>query len=173
LKFFLLPAACLILLFSSCKKQSNNAPKNTITANIDGTDVSFNTNTYVHIDANEPGQYPYYLTIDGETDNSTSRASITIGVVSKNSITSGTFLSSDTDPAAVSFSQLIYDRAVPGSQLAHPYITNNNLQNSTTVSISTLSATRVQGAFSGVLIYSLGGLPGKTITNGKFDLAIN
>jgi hypothetical protein len=174
MKFLLIPAACLILIFSSCKKDSNSA-NNIVKASVDGADVNFSINANAHIITNEPGAYPNVLVINGTTGTGSNKAIITIDVSSENLIKNGTFPSSDTSPGPVSFSEIIYEQTTPGSQIAQPYITNNFVQGSTTVTISSISSTNVQGTFSGALVYSINGTgePAKTIANGVFNLTIN
>jgi hypothetical protein len=177
MKFCLLAAACMMPILNSCKKPDNNPVKsnnNTITATVDGQNLTFNTGAGARIVTNETGIYPDLLEITGATDASGNNAIIVIDVTSINSITTGTFPSADTNPEPATTSGIIYNQNVAGSQLGQQYITNNNLTNSTSVTVTSLSSTNVQGTFNGALVYFIsGGGPGKTITNGKFNLAIN
>ena len=177
MKFYSLAIACMMLIFSSCKKQPDSRPtksnNNTITATVDGKNVTFNTNANARIVTNESGIYPDLLEITGATDTSSNNAIIIIEVNSINSITTGTFPSADTNPEPATSSGIIYDQNVAGSQLAQQYITNNSVTNSTSVTVTSLSSTNVQGTFTGALVYFIsGGAPGKTITNGEFNLSI-
>ena len=176
MKFFLPLAICLLFVFSSCGKKADViAPANTnnISATVDGANVSFNAEAAARVVTNEPGAYPYLLDITGATSTAGNNAIIVITVSSENPITTGTYISSDTNPGPVSFSGLTYQQDVAGSQIANPYITDNSGHYPTTVTITSISSTNVQGTFSGTLVYSIGGSQTETVTNGKFNMTIN
>src|SRR6185437_7464333 len=146
MKFFFLPFVCLLLVFGSCKKKGDIVPTNTISATIDGANVNFNGDASDRIVTNALGLYANLLDITGSTGADGNRATIVITITSKNSITNGTVISSDN--GADTFSDIIYEKTDPISQIAQPYITDNFGHYPTVVTITSISNTNIQGTFN-------------------------
>ena len=176
MKFYLLLSACLALILSSCKKKSDVVgPTNMITATVNGVNVNFNSDASAQIVTNEIGGYPNLLDINGATSTHGNKALITVTVSSKNAITSGSFPASGTNKPGAGFFSITYEQTVDStSQLANPYITDNSGLYPTTVTITSISSTNVQGTFTGTLVYYTTGTQNKPVpvTNGKFNLSI-
>ncbi|HZY39088.1 MAG TPA: hypothetical protein VFE53_20670 [Mucilaginibacter sp.] len=152
-------------------KTNNN---NSITANIDGANVTFNVNASARVIPGGVPGYLYVIEITGATDTSSSKATIEINFGSVNPITSGTFLSASNQPPPATFLAIVYDQYTPGAQFPAGYITNPNVPSSSTITISSISNTSVQGTFSGALVYETNYAgTGKNVTNGKFSLTLN
>lgn len=160
------PALILALvLLSACKKSSSSSSTpggGTITATIDGTPTTFN-NVLIAKDTAYMGAY--VLTISGATSLNSSETAVSITVDGTSSIAAGTYSigasGNTTDLPGLSYSQgstFVYSTDVTGT---YP----------SSVVITSISKTNVQGTFSGTLILGLGtGATTKSITNGKFDV---
>ena len=171
-KTFLLPFFCLLLFFSSCKKKADGfVTPNTISAVLNGQDIFFNNYAVAGIKAEGSGILSYVLSISGTSGTGASRATINLAVLSYTPIVSGVYVASDNGKELTT-SQIIYEQAVPGSQLTDPFITDNNGHYPTTITITSISSTNVQGTFSGTLIDSQDGPSLKSFTNGTFNVII-
>jgi hypothetical protein len=164
MKKILLFTICIALAFSSCKKSSSDVPANTISATIDGVDESFNTNpiaelgTAIRLNSN--------LLISGGNGSGTGSDSMAITIESNNTIVKGSYTNAGSD-----FISVLYNNG-PFS-LANPtyYTTDVTGVYPTTVVITSMSSTNIQGTFSGKLLFNKGTTV-KTVTNGKFNLTI-
>jgi hypothetical protein len=169
MKKLLLFSACVMLAFSSCSKKKDNSPSatNTITANVAGTDTKFNT-TVTGVLAS--GQGAYDLAITGLTGTGTSAQSLSISIGSQNPIVKGTYtLNSSTSSDATSFPDLVYEANLSGSSSAE-FATDFTGTNATTITITSITSTNVQGTFNGVLVGD--GNTTKSITSGTFNATI-
>ena len=167
MKKILLFSACVMLAFASCKKSDKNAPagSNTITANVDGNAVDFNNGATGLLSISQGG---YVLFVSGFSGTGSSEQSMQIGIDSQKPITTGTYsLSSSTDPNATASPQLAYGLGAP---TPIGFITDG--VNLTTITITSISSTNVQGTFSGVLLSSQDATTTKSITNGKFNVVL-
>ena len=152
------------VILSSCKKSSTSTSSGggTITATIDGTQMTFNT---ILIVKDTAFMGAYALTMSGATSASSSATELSLTVDGTSPITTGTYnfgpSGTTTDLPALAYSQgssLLYEEDITG---AH--------ENS--IVITSLSKTNVQGTFSGTLTLMLGSGPQtKTVTNGKFNV---
>ncbi len=164
-----LAAQCLIaafVLLASCKKSSNSSTSSTggtLTATVDGTPMTFN-NILVVKDTAYLGAY--LLTFSGASSLSSSSApELSLTVDGTSPITVGTYSigpsGMTTNLPAMSFAQgtsLVYESDATGTY-------------SSSIVITTLSKTNVQGTFTGTLTLITGsGAATKMITDGKFDV---
>ena len=162
-----LAAQSLLLAFvllASCKKSSNSSTPagGTITAMVDGTPMTFN-NILVAKDTAYLGAYA--ITISGISSLTASAPELSLTVDGPSAVTTGTYSlplsGTATDVPALSFSQgttLVYESDLSGTYAS-------------SIVITTLTKTNVQGTFSGTLTLSLGsGSTTKVITDGKFDV---
>jgi hypothetical protein len=170
MKKILLFSACVMLAFSSCKK---SAPKittsNTITANVGGSGLTFNS-AVTGLLANSSGSY--VLLITGATGTGSNAQVMSIAIDSENPIVKGTYtINSSTSSDATSFPQLSY---VQSASTTNPVSFTSDLTgtNASTVTITSISSTNVQGTFNGVLLSDQDGTTTKSVTNGKFDVAV-
>ena len=168
IKKVLLPAFFFLLI--SCKKQSNELPLNTITATVDGVSVNFNTDAAAHRDSAAAG----IINIMGETAAAAPKVYLLIYVEANNintQVTSGSYTSIGyTSHSGVA--SLLYANIISDSQNGQDYATDINSNNNTSVTISSISSTSVQGTFSGKLTL-YGDTTTRTITNGRFNVAFH
>ena len=153
-----------LVLLASCKKSSNSSTPSggTITATVDGTPMTFN-NVLVAKDTSYLGAY--LISISGISSLTASAPELSLTVDGPSAVTTGTYnlppSGTITDVPALSFSQgttLVYSSDVSGTY-------------SSSVVITSLSKTNVQGTFTGTLTLSLGsGATTKAITDGKFNV---
>ena len=154
-----------IVILASCKKNNHSSTPagGTITATVDGTPMTFN-NILIAKDTAYLGAY--LITFSGASSlSSASAPKLSLTVDGSSAITTGTYSlplsGTATDLPAISFSQgttLVYESDVSGTD-------------STSIVITTLTKTNVQGTFSGTLTLQLGsGAATKVITDGKFDV---
>jgi hypothetical protein len=157
-----LTIATTIIAFSSCKKDSTDdvLATSTISADVDGTATVFTTNT---------------LALKGEVDGAevtsiqgTDKAGNTISMAVYGTLKAGkTYLSNSTefeDKPTLAFS-------TPNDQDVY-FNDDASLQ---TITITNVSATKVEGTFSGkvnTVAFGNGAIKTKTFTNGKFKVAI-
>jgi hypothetical protein len=162
----LLITICILLAFSSCKK-SSDVPANTISATIDGVDESFNTNQSARlgssIDLNSN------LLISGSSASGTGADGIGITIESNSTIVKGSYNNAGTNNSG--FTSILYSKGP--SLLIDPniYTTDVNGNYPTTITITSMSNTNIQGTFSGQLLFK-DGKTVKSVTNGKFNLDI-
>ena len=163
---YLFCSVCIILTLTSCSKKGSSpvVNSNTISATIDGVDESFNT---IAVAKNISVSQGYSLFFAGTNGTSSTADAFSITVDGLQPITTGTF---DLSGGASGnyFPGMAYTQ--PGSII---YEQDLSGANPTIVTITTLTATNVQGSFSGKLVlYSGSGVPAtKTITNGKFNVS--
>ena len=153
-----------LVLLASCKKSNHSSTPTggTITATVDGSPMTFN-NVLVAKDTSYLGAYA--ITMSGISSLTANAPELSLTVDGPSAVTTGTYslpLSGTvTDLPALSFSQgttLVYGSDISGSD-------------SSSIVITTLTKTNVQGTFSGTLTLQLGtGAATKVITDGKFDV---
>jgi hypothetical protein len=154
-----------LVLLASCKKSSNSSTPagGTITATVDGTPMTFN-NILVAKDTSYLGAY--LLTFSGASSlTSSSSPELSLTVDGDTSITTGTYnigpSGYTTNIPAMSYSQgtsLVYESDVTGTYAS-------------SIVITTLTKTNVQGTFTGTLTLITGsGATTKAITDGKFNV---
>lgn len=172
MKKILLFSACVMLAFASCKKSDKNAPaaSNTITATVGGTDTKFNTRVTGII---ENSQGFYNLLVTGASSTGSNAQVMAISMLSQKPIAKGTYiLDSSTDPNATTIPDLDYTPNISSSS-SLDFATDPTGQNSatTTITITSISSTNIQGTFSGLLLGS-DYVAMKSITNGTFNATI-
>ncbi|RWY47233.1 hypothetical protein [Mucilaginibacter gilvus] len=156
----LFAVAFATLTVSSCKKDSNNTPANTISAKVDGTATVFNSNAFAVTGTS--GSLSF-TAIQGTAANGTS-ISVTINGSPVAGKTYSNTAASDDDKPLVLFNTKNDDT----------FINDDDAASQVTVTISSASATRISGTFSGGLtVFSTGtGGAKKVISEGKFDVTI-
>ena len=163
MKKYLFIAACIFQVLTSCKKATDIAASNTISATIDGVDESFSTSpsaqlsTGVTLNSN--------LGIYGTNGSATGADALSITLQTNKTIATGTYTSGSSSIGAV---QILYSHGTFSLVSPNTYTTDPT-GTATTVTISTLTNTNVQGTFSGKLFQ---GGSSKTVTNGKFNLTL-
>jgi hypothetical protein len=154
-----------IVILSSCKKSNSNSSTSgggTITATIDGVQTTFN-NILITKDTAYLGAY--ILTFAGATSLTSSSPELSLTVDGTSPITTGTYSlgssGNTADLPGISYAQgssLVYGNDITGVY-------------SSSIVITSLSKTNVQGTFSGTLTLTLGsGANTKTVTDGKFNV---
>lgn len=170
MKKILLFSACVMFAFASCKKDSSKKTgSNTITATVGGSDINFSASASAQI-VNQSGGYE--LAIVGLTSTGSNPQTMTISIASEVPIVKGTYtLNSSTPSDANSFPQLSYSE---NTSITNPvgFTTDITGANSSTITITSISSTNVQGTFSGVLLSDQDNTTTKAVTNGKFDVNI-
>jgi len=164
MKITLLITVCILAVLASCKKNSV-APKNTISATIDGVPETFNTNvsaqlgTSVALNSN--------LIISGASSSAASSDGMAFEINSNSTIDKGSYINN----GAAGFMAITYSKG-PFS-LSNPivYSTDVNSVYPSNVTITSISNTNVQGTFTGKLLFT-DGKTVKTVTDGKFNIDI-
>jgi hypothetical protein len=168
MKKTLLFTVFVIVSLASCKKSSSVAPANTLSASFNGTPESFNTNLF--------GQNGSGVTLNSSlsilgTNGSASGADLlTITLTTNNTITTGTYTNAPNSNDG--FVSILYQ--VGPLNLLNPdqYTSDVNGNYLTTVKITSISSTNIQGTFNAQLVYS-DGKTIKTVTNGVFNVHLN
>jgi hypothetical protein len=171
MKKILLFSACVMLAFSSCKKSDKNSStaSNTITVTVGSSNLSFNTAATAVL-ANSSGSY--VLLVSGATGTGSNAQAISIAIDSENPIVKGTYtLNSSTSPDATSFPQISY---VQSASTTNPVSFTSDITgtNASTITITSISSTNVQGTFNGVLVSDQDGTTTKSVTDGKFNVTV-
>lgn len=160
MKRIIVIATCILLVFSGCKKNSNVAPANTISADIDGVTENFNTRAIATLSTGPTSNSGF--TILGTNGATSDSDFLSITVAINQTITTGSY-TSDT-----SFVSILYKFGPSSIDNLNDYHTDLAGSPSTVV-ITKLTSTNIQGTFSGKLVY---GSASKTVTNGKFNLTL-
>ncbi|MEI9934070.1 MAG: hypothetical protein WDM71_04305 [Ferruginibacter sp.] len=163
---FLLPIVSLLFIFSSCKKDSANNVTGTITATVNGTSLSFNVEATAVLDTVRGN---YGVAIIGLQSFSLSSKEITLAISGGSTpIAVGTY----TDTSTVGRTVLIgYANAADSTA----WSSTGTAPNISTVTITSLNSSQIQGTFNGQLELALGSNPGAstaTVTNGSFNLHV-
>jgi len=168
-KLFLI-SACFVLAFSSCKKDSAKiTTSNTLSVTIGGVNETFTSNVTAQSIIDTPG---YTIGIAGFRGSGTSEEGLQLEVNSNSPVTTGTYtINSSTSQDATSFPLIGYYKGI-GSSGQLTYGTDFTGANSSTITITALSSTNVQGTFSGVIINEGGGSDTQTLASGKFNVNI-
>jgi hypothetical protein len=179
MKNFLFLSACVILAFASCKKDAaKTTTTNTITATVGGSNINFSTTAIGEL-ASDTGAY--VLEIVGLTGTSSSAQSMAVGLLSDAPFVKGTytFNSADTTSTVTVFPIIEYIKNLSGDD-SYIFGTNAGINigdgsyvgptSTTTVTITSISSTNVQGTFSGILVNEGDNTTTETVTNGKFNV---
>ena len=162
----LLFSACVILAFSSCKKESKTTTTTTATlsATIGGVNETFNSSLTAQSIYNNPG---YTIGITGFRGAGTNPDGLQLAVNSDKPIAKGVYtISSQTSTDPSNLPLIIYYKSTG------TFGTDVSGVNVTTITITSISSANVQGTFSGVLISETGDNTTQTITDGKFNVNI-
>ena len=157
-----------MLAFASCKKndpaKSNTTAVGTISATIGGVNETFTTSVIAE-SADTPA---YNIAISGFRGTDVNRVGIQIGISSYKPITTGTYAISSAVSNDVVYTPFVgYYKNTSVSSIAI-----FGTDNITTITITSVSNTNVQGTFSGVLLNEDGSTDTQTIANGKFNVNI-
>jgi hypothetical protein len=163
---FLLAGISLVLIFSSCKKkQQEVTPASTITATIDGTPMDFSASV-----SGGKGTTAAVTTIHvlGASNSGLTPTTIAVAISSAdaNALQLGTYTYSTANLHPTVFPIITYSNPADNG----PYTTDAYGVQVTTVTITALSSTNVQGTFSGTLTRPTTDATTKTITDGKFNV---
>jgi len=170
MKKLLLISTCVILAFAACKKDSNKATTSSLSlsATVSGTNETFSNVTAQSI-VDTPG---YTIGISGSRGSGANLEVLQLEVNSANPVTTGTYtLNSTTSSNINTFPLLAYYKYTSATNELI-YGTDLTGTNVSTITISSISSTNVQGTFSGVLIDQMDGTTTDAITNGKFNATI-
>jgi hypothetical protein len=158
----------IAISFTSCKKSSQVAPANTLSATFDGTNESFNTNLFGQ---NGSGvTLNSSLSILGANGSASGSDVLSITLTTNNTITTGTYTNAPNSNDG--FVSILY--TVGPFSLTNPdeYTSDVNGNYLTTVKITSISSTNIQGTFTAQLLYS-DGKTVKNVTDGKFNVKLN
>lgn len=175
MKKLLLFYAFAALTLYSCNKSAavkphvDGTPGDTITATIDGTDETFNTNDSAGFHNTSTF---YSLPIEGLHDASATTDGISIDEFSPTAITTGTYVLDATHHTAPFYPLIVY-ATNGGKSLTDVYVVDYTGTHSATVTITSLTSTHVTGTFSATLVVAAGSSSAtKTVTNGKFSVEL-
>lgn len=159
----LLISICLFIAFASCKKASNPTPVAAFSATVDGTFMDFGTSAVAQFSG---GDVPNSNLLIGAVIGTGSDARlVSITIRSASAIAPGiTYTNSGTSGSLI----LEY---IIGNPATGWYITDLNKVYPSTVTITALTSTSIQGTFSGRLLYT-DNVTVKTITGGSFNATI-
>jgi hypothetical protein len=158
--------SCILLGVASCKKDSADPPSHTITATINGVEENFNTGAYAQLTTGVATNSN--LAIFGTNGSGTSADVMSLTLMGDQTLYTATYSSGNSGVASAS---ILYSNGVATSGvLSNGYATPAS-GNPSTITITSLTSTSVQGTFSGVLVL-LDGSTTKAVTNGQFSLAL-
>jgi len=153
----------------SCKKDKNQAPVCYITADIDGTPVSFTSNNVTRLTVGTNGgsiATNSNLSLYGAARLDENSDAISITVSEPQTVGVGTYRGGADDSRFVSIQYLTGPFTTTGS---NEYVSDLS-DAGMSVTITSIDTKTVQGTFKGVLYHN--GAQ-KAITNGKFNLMLN
>lgn len=170
MKKLLLLSACVMLAFSACKKDSAKVTAtNTLSVTIGGVNETFTSNVTAQSIIDTPG---YTIGIAGFRGSGANLEGVQLEVNSDSPVTTGTYtINASTAQNATRFPLLAYYKFM-GSTNQLTYGTDLSGANSSTITITSISSTNVQGTFSGVLIDENGGSTTEAMASGKFNVNI-
>jgi len=163
MKKTLLIAICFSLFLFSCKK--SEAPKNTVTFTVDGINKKYPNASASIGDYLAQGSN---LSFVAYTDANNIAESISFTITANTSLTKGGVYRTDDKTGAVRITYYPSDYTLAKQ---NSYLTKFGGQYVSTITITSLSDTNVQGTFSGQLVLN-GGNTVKTISDGKFNATI-
>jgi len=168
MKKTLLLALFIIVSISACKKSASVAPANTLSATFNGVTESFNTNLFGQ---NGSGvTLNSSLSILGANGSASGSDVLSITLTTNNTITTGTYTNAPNSNDG--FVSIVYN--VGPFSLVNPntYTSDVNGNYLTTVKITSINSTNIQGTFTAQLLYT-DGKTVKTVTDGKFNVKLN
>jgi hypothetical protein len=190
MKTLYLLSVIVAVVFISCNKTSIQTNTGTLSATIDDTAVIFNLRDSALLETSPivtgSGLFTSYtLSIEGATSDGTK----TLGVFAINNLTDSITVGTYTSPEKVNTSigtpwhyfnpgSMVYSTSLPSNPTQY-YIYSGVYSTAavspfSTVTITSIDATNVQGTFSGIVGKQNGSYPDSlhTITNGEFNLPI-
>jgi len=166
MKKVLASLVCISFFFLSCKKSASSVSSNgSLSATINGVNQSFN-NILLAKNTAMSGQYSLYFSGTNGTSATADELSITVDAYQ--AITPGTYTLGGSS-LGTTLPDIGYDQAYAQGGVANLYTSDITGTYTTTVTITAISSTSVQGTFSGTVVSSSGNTT-KTITNGKFNI---
>jgi len=161
MKKLLLISACLVLVFSACKKDSTKTTtSNSITATVGSSNFNFSTAATAEVIS---GSGIYSIQILGSTGAGSSAQGVSIAIESDKPIVKGTYSVTDTS----SFTDITY---VENPSVSTPVSFSSQVTG--TVNITSISSTNVQGTFSGILVSNQDNTTTQILSNGKFNVSV-
>ena len=168
MKKILLIIVFLFAFLASCKKSSLVAPVNTFSATIDGVDESFNTNIFAQNGTSTVLNSD--LEVLGANGAASSADVLTINLDTNNTLTTGTYTNAPNNGG--NLVSIVYTKGQFSLANPNTYKSDINGTYLTTVKITSINASNVQGTFTAQLVYT-DGKTLKSITNGKFNVNLN
>jgi hypothetical protein len=177
MKTLLILSACVLFIFSSCKKKTDVLPAaaNTISATVDGVNMNFNVNASARVVGDFEGTGNIDLVIQGFTATGLPSNSMGISLITANtsSIINGTYTAASANNAPPIWAALSYTSQDPASNPIVQNFVTSNIAFPLSITITSISKTNVQGTFSGVMTDLNNGSNTKTVTSGKFNVNIS
>ncbi len=166
MKKLLFYSVCLLVMLASCKKNKSVAPSNTITATVGGTTETFNKIILAQLSNGLELGSSLIISAASSGDENADGMSIVLNL--NNSITNQAY----TNTGNFGEVSVTYVKGPTSFVNPNAYSTDPNGTYLTTVTITSLSNTNVQGTFSGQLLFS-DGKTVKSVTNGKFNVNLS
>ncbi|HVW13542.1 MAG TPA: hypothetical protein VHB54_06975 [Mucilaginibacter sp.] len=169
MKRFLLPAICIVLIFTSCKKKSEVIPVGTLSADIGGTTMTFNAYATYSIPVNSTNNQ---LNIGANTSAGSS-ANFNIWIhPSGGQIVKGTYTNAGlgNNPDPIVGMDYIYPR--PSGTGTKLYLSDPNNVQPVSITITSITASNVQGTFTAALLDDDNRTKTLSVINGKFNVNI-
>ncbi len=169
MKKLLILSACVLFIFTSCKKKTDVVPVNTIIAIVNGATLNFNANV-----TGSTSISGTMLHISGATTSDNTAAIIGISITSQDAsaITKGTYTFNSANTHPTVYTYVVYN-TLDNNPSQQPFNTDPTGVQSTTITITSISSTNVQGTFSGTLVRPTVDGAIRTVTNGKFNVNLN
>jgi hypothetical protein len=162
MKRLLIFSLVIFAIFSSCKKNNPSAnPGNYITATVNGSNLTFNIGAEALVESSSAG---YRVEITGREGVAYDASQILVVISGSSPIPAGVYSNGTAGPDQVSLLYALTNVAAYQAVGVGPSVT-----------ITSITGTNVQGTFNGVLMLASGSTAASTatITNGKFNVAVN
>lgn len=160
----LLIVICLFIAFSSCKKADVPPTIMAFSATVDGTLIDFSTNAVAQMSSGVA--YNSNLSITGASGSGSGADFMSISMSASATIAKGTVY---TSTSTTGYLALLYTKGLAPS--AGLYSTDVKGVYVSTVTITAVNGTNIQGTFSGKLIYT-DNVNSKAITGGSFNVTV-
>jgi hypothetical protein len=164
MKKLLLVAACFLVVLYACNK-TGEKPNVTVSATIDGTDKTFNTDDslgYKNTDT------VYSATVTAASDPSATADKLELFIASPKKLAPGTYAL--TKPWTPPYEPLIVYKPNGSNNSSDIYVVDYTGGHPAEITITAISGTGIQGTFDGVLVNASNNGITKTFTNGKFTV---
>lgn len=159
MRTFLICAALAIFCFSSCKKDGIVAQPDSLTATIDGVNRSFNTGLMASLNNTSTGPGYELVILD------TGKSYLGIALNTDKPITTGTYTYGPNGTNGVV--TMSYSPS-PNNHFVSDVFKNHV----TSINITSISSSRIQGTFSAELVRDTDLIEVKTIADGKFNIKL-